>query len=148
MFMIIIGISVLFTRAKRSILAIPIISIITILGFVAYIFSKTLLVDLAIPAEILDMTSNRFSGLIVGSAVILIAMFYWFSSVSRNRIPLWVQIALPISLPLIYTGVELIVKVFFHLNSGISLVLISVASATVMVSLRSGSNKKASNQIN
>ena len=148
MFMIIIGIAVLFTRAKRSILAIPIISIITILGFVAYIFSKTLLADLAIPAEILDMTSNRFSGLIVSSAVLLIAMFYWFSSVSRNRIPLWVQIALPISLPLIYTGVELIVKVFFHLNSGISLGLVSVASATVMVSLRSGSNKKASHQIN
>ena len=75
-FVIIIGIAVFFTRIKRWILAIPTISIIVILGLVALLFSNVLLRDMETPAEIFAKALINFRGLIVSSAVILIAMFY------------------------------------------------------------------------
>jgi len=135
MFIIIISIAVLFTRIKRWILAIPTISIIAILGFVAFLFSNMLIKDSNTPAEVFAIATNNFRGLIISSAVILIAMFYWFSSVSRNKIPMWLQIVLPLSLPIIYVVIEIITNTILHLNLGISCGLVGIALITVIVSL-------------
>lgn len=145
MFIIVIGIAVLFTRIKQWILALPTISIITILGVVAFIFSNMnmLIKDLDNPEEIFEIASKNFIGLIISSAFILIAMFYWFSSISRNKIPMWLQIALPISLPIIYIGIEIISNITLHLNSGISSGMIVVALTTIIVSLVVSSNKQS-----
>ncbi len=134
-FVIIIGIAVFFTRIKRWILAIPTISIVAILGLVASLFSNVLLRDMETPAEMLAMALINFRGLIISSAVILIAMFYWFSSVSRNKIPMWLQIVLPLSLPIIYVVIEVITNTILHLNLGISCGLVGIALITVIVSL-------------
>lgn len=143
MFIIVIGIAVLFTRIKQWILALPTISIITILGVVAFIFSNMLIKDLDTPEEIFGIASKNFIGLIISSAFILIAMFYWFSSISRNKIPMWLQIALPISLPIVYIGIEIISNITLHLNSGISSGMIVVALTTIIVSLVVSSNKQS-----
>ena len=140
MFIIIISIAVLFTRIKRWILAIPTISIIAILGFVAFLFSNMLIKDLNTSAEVFAIATNNFRGLIISSAVILIAMFYWFSSVSRNKIPMWLQIVLPLSLPIIYVVIEVITNTILHLNLGISCGLVGIALITVIVSLLVNSN--------
>ena len=134
-FVIIIGIAVFFTRIKRWILAMPTISIVAILGLVALLFSNVLLQDMETPAEIFAMALINFRGLIVSSAVILIAMFYWFSSASRNKIPTWLQIVLPIFLPIIYVVIEVITNSILHLNSGISYGSMGIALITVIVSL-------------
>lgn len=147
-FIIIISIAALFNRVKRWILAIPTISIIAILGIVAFLFSNILLQDLNTPAEVFALASNNFRGLIISSAVILIAMFYWFSSVSRNKIPMWLQIVFPLSLPIIYVGIEVITNIILHLNLGISCGLIGVALITVIISLLVNSNTKVLNSIN
>lgn len=147
-FIIIISIAALFNRVKRWILAIPTISIIAILGIVAFLFSNMLLQDLNTPAEVFALASNNFRGLIISSAVILIAMFYWFSSVSRNKIPMWLQIVFPLSLPIIYVGIEVITNIILHLNLGISCGLVSVALITVIISLLVNSNTNVLNSIN
>lgn len=135
MFVIILCVAVLFTRVKRWILAIPTISMTAILGFIAVLLSDRLLQDLDTPAEVLAISSDNFRSLIISSAVILIAMFYWFSSVSRNKIPMWLQIVFPISLPIIYVAIELFTNAFLHLNLGISGGLIGVAIITMVLSL-------------
>ena len=89
----------------------------------------------ATPAEVFAIASNSFRGLIISSAVVLIAMFYWFSSVSKNKIPTWLQIALPLSLPIIYIVIEVITKPVLHLNLGTSWGLVVIALITVIVSL-------------
>lgn len=143
MFIIIISIVVLFTRIKRWILAIPTISIIAIFGFVPLLFSNILLKDLDTPAEVFAIASSNFRGLIISSIVILIAMFYWFSTVSRNKISTWLQIILPLSLPFIYVVIEVITNTILHLNLGISLGMIVVALTTIIVSLVVSSNKQS-----
>lgn len=135
MFIIIISIAALFTRVKRRILAIPTISIIAILGFFAFLCSDTLLQYSGTSDQILAMASNNLKGLIVCSAVILIAMFYWFSSVSRNKIPIWLQFVLPLSLPIVYIVTEIIANIILRLNPSISYGALSVALITVIVSL-------------
>lgn len=144
-FVTIIGIAVFFTRIKRWILAIPTISIVAILGLVAFLISNVLLRDMETPAEIFDMALISLRGLIISSAVILIAMFYWFSSVSRNRIPMWMQIVLPLFLPIIYVVIEIITNVILNLNLGISYGSIGIALITVMVSLLVNSNTNSLN---
>lgn len=141
MFVIILCVAVLFTRVKRWILAIPTISMTAILGFIAVLLSDRLLQDLDTPAEVLAIASDNFRGLIISSAVILIAMFYWFSSVSRNKIPMWLQIVLPISLPIIYVAIEVFTNAFLHLNLGISGGLMGVAIITMALSLLARTSK-------
>lgn len=143
MFIIIISIAVLFTRIKRRILDIPTISIIAILGFVTLLFSNALIKDLDTPAEVFAIATNNFRGLIISSAVILIATFCWFSSVSRNKIPMWLQIVLPLSLPIIYVVIEVISNTIWHLNLSISCGSVGITLITVIVSLLVCPNKSS-----
>ena len=134
-FMIILGVTVLFARIKRWILAIPTIGAVAMLGLIALLLSNMLIRDVGAPAEILALASNNLRGFIISSVIVLVAMFYWFSSVSRNRIPMWLQIVLPLSLPVIYVVIEVLTNAVLHLNLGISCGFVGVALTTVIVSL-------------
>lgn len=139
LFIAIIGVSVIFTRVKRWIIMIPVVGIIVILGFIAFLFSNLFIQDFTADPVIFDITSIIFRGLIISSVVTLTAMFCWFSSASKNLIPKWLQIALPLSLPLIYICAE----VPLHSTPGISFGSISVSLITIILSLfvRTKANK-------
>ena len=142
-FFAIIGIAVIFNRVRRWIIAIPTVGAIVLLGLVAIAISDLLMRELTVPANIITMATGEFRGLIIGSTVTLLAMFSWMSAVTRNNIPMWLQFALPLLLPILYIGIEMLVAVGLHINPGISVGLISIDALTILVSLFVHRRRKA-----
>lgn len=133
-FIVIVGIVFIFNNAKRWILAVPTIGLTVALGFLAITFSYACIVDIGAPADVIAIAEDILDGLIIASVAILIAMFFWFHAVSKNKIPTWLQIALPASLPFLYVGIER-AAVSFHVAPGYSFGLLSIAFLTSLVSL-------------
>lgn len=135
LFFAVICIAVIFTGVKRWILSIPTVSVILILGIAAFLLSAFFVITLGTPVEVLELSVYRLKGMIVGYVAVLIAVFYWFGSVSKNRIPMWLQIALPASLPVIYISAEIVANLVMCLNLGFSLGIILISLITLPVSL-------------
>ena len=101
----------------------------------AFLLSAFFVITLGTPVEVLELSVYRLKGMIVGYVAVLIAVFYWFGSVSKNRIPMWLQIALPASLPVIYISAEIVANLVMCLNLGFSLGIILISLITLPVSL-------------
>ncbi len=133
-FVAIVGVVFFFNNTKRWILAVPIIGLIVVFGFLGIAFSPGLITDIGVPEEVMPIAKHMLNGAIIASVAILIAVFFWFRAVSKNEIPTWLQIALPASIPLLYIGIEK-TAVSFRADPGYSVGLLSVAFITILVSL-------------
>lgn len=134
-FIFIIGIAVIFSQAKRWLVAIPTVGIVAALGLVALLLCNVFIEDMNPPAELFSMAAHRFAGFIISAVFILIALFFWFSSVSGSKMPLWLQVVFPLSLPVIYSITEVFFVAVLHFNSGISFGIICISVITIVMSL-------------
>lgn len=135
LFILILAVSVLFHRVKRWILAIPTVSIVTLLGAVAFIATKPILVDAQIPSSMIPAVYNNLIASIISSVLIFIAVFFWFSSVSRSSIPAFLQFALPIAIPILAIAFEFLFKVLIRWATHIPFSIILIALITLLVSV-------------
>lgn len=99
-------ISVVFSKTKKWLISLPVIGVVVILGIKASFSALVILNDYAVMPDVLQLSVTIFRRLAFSSAAMLIAVFLWFVSVARNKIPVWLQILLPVSLPVIYYILE------------------------------------------
>lgn len=133
-FMVLMAIGVFFTRTKRWILTLSTAGAIGLLTLLVCLFAKSLIGD-DLPASMFAMTLRYFRGFLINSAAILIAMFCWFNALSRNRIPKWLQIALPVSVPILYVFGSPFAKESLYYHFGISFIVLFISLLTILLSL-------------
>lgn len=143
LFLALMALGVFFTRGKRWILMLPTIGVIALSALGVCLFSKVLLRDFYISEEIFSMTLSFFRGFVINNAAVLIAIFCWFNTLARNRIPKWLQIALPVSVPIICIAVQLLMGALLHLRTGISFGVLFVSFLTILLSLLVDTKSKA-----
>lgn len=119
-FLLVISLAVIFNRTKRWILALPTVGSVLLLALTALLLTNVLVRDVQASAEVTALAAAYFRGLVIGSAVFLIAAFCWFGAVANKRISMWLQIAWPVLLPLVYLIVELFCLLLLHMYHGIS----------------------------
>lgn len=91
-----------FTAEKKAwITVLPAVGTVLLLSAVACLMTETMLAQMDTPKEVYVMALERLFGLILNALVMLIALFLWFNAVAKQRLPLWLQILLPVALPLI-----------------------------------------------
>jgi hypothetical protein len=146
LFILILAVSVLFGRVKRWILAIPTAVIVTILGAVAFIASTQILVNTKTPANMIDASLANLIGSIISSVLILIACFFWFSSLSRGRIPTFLQFGLPIAIPALYFGIEFLFKVLIRWAVHIPFSIVLISLIIILISVLIDCSKKKTPQ--
>lgn len=134
-FMVLMALAVFFTRIKRWILTLPTAGVIGLLTLVVCLLAKSLLGDNDPPPSIFAMTLRYFRGFTVNNAAILMSIFCWFNALSRNRIPKWLQVALPVSVPVIYTAFQLIMGAIFRFRAGTSFGVLFISLLTIFLSL-------------
>lgn len=140
---VIIGIAVIFTRAKRWIIALPVTAVIALFAAAGYVLSYQILVEFYIPTVLFEMTIHSIRGLVVSCALILVSVFFWFGAVSKNRIPTWLQIVVPLIFSIIYFISEFAAVMVLNMNTGISLGAIVFSAAVTAVSVFVRSSKKS-----
>ncbi len=76
-----------------------------------------------------------YRSMILSSGFFLIALFFWFGSVSRGRTPKWLQIVLPLMIPLLYLLTGILLVIGFQLTWGYSIGLILPSFLVILLSL-------------
>ena len=135
MFMILMAMGVIFTRTKRWILTLSTAGAIGLLTLLVCLFARPLIGEDDLPASLFAMTLRFFRGFTINNAAILIAMFCWFNALSRNTIPKWLQIALPVSVPIIYVFGNPFARTSLYYKFGISFVVLFISLLTILLSL-------------
>lgn len=138
-FALVICVAVLFTRIKWTTLSVCITGVFLIIGVLLLLFSNYCVRDGEYFKEFLPLIVKRYRNIIIGETLFYIAMFFWFCAVSRNKIPRWLQIVLPILIPVVYVGIELLTTahirvgaVFFWGIIGIDAVIILLSLAAII----------------
>ena len=134
-FMVLMAIGVFFTRTKRWILTLSTAGAIGLLTLLVCLFARLLIEEDDLPASLFALTLSFFRGFTINSAAILIAMFCWFNALSRNRIPKWLQIALPVSVPILYVFGSPFAKESLYYQFGISFIVLFISLLTILLSL-------------
>ena len=141
-FMMLMALGVFFTRIKRWILTLSTAGVIGLLTLLVCLFAKSLIVDDDLPASMFSMMLSFFRGFIINNAAILIAIFCWFNALSRNRVPKWLQIALPVSIPILYVFGNPFGRESLYYQFGISFIVLFISFLTILLSLLVGTNSK------
>lgn len=93
--------AVLTAEKKAWITVLPAVGTVLLLSAVACLMTETMLAQMDTPKEVYVLALERLFGLILNALVMLIALFLWFNAVAKQRLPLWLQILLPVALPLL-----------------------------------------------
>ncbi|MBQ3088312.1 MAG: zinc ribbon domain-containing protein [Clostridia bacterium] len=113
---IVIAIAIFFNKAKKVAVLIPTISILLLLGTIAFLLSNTILQAFNTPAEIFGLSIQYLRFIIIAHTVSLISSFFWFYYISKNQVPKWLQITLPVSIPIIYIIIEYVFSCIMKLK--------------------------------
>jgi len=114
LFWAIIAIMVFFNKSKKSVILIPTICITTLLVIIALLLSGKLLMENNTPAHIYMLAKEYLISDIIDHTVFLLSLIFWFYYISRNKMPKWFQITLPITIPFIYVILDFIFIVLLH----------------------------------
>lgn len=130
-----LAVSVLFNKTKRWILVLPALGTVIALCALAFLTAKPSMAQLGTSQDLMMYGIRYYRSMILSSGFFLIALFFWFGSVSRDRTPKWLQIVLPLMIPFMYIVTGVLLVVGFQLTWGYSAGLILPSFLVILLSL-------------
>lgn len=127
--------SVLCVKVRRWVLALPTSAVVLLLGLMAILLAKPLLFRFSVPEASFSMALSQYRGMVCNAVLMLIALFFWFDGVAKQHLPLWLQILIPLVLPLVRLFWEPITMYVFQWNTGFSFGCLRCAWITLIISL-------------
>lgn len=98
--------SVWLRKGNPWAVTLPLLGTLLLLAAVACLLAPQLLEARLVSAEWMALSLACLRGKIIGAALVLSAAIVWFQAVARGRLPMWLQITLPLLCLLIYPVFE------------------------------------------
>ncbi len=130
----ILAVAVLSGKIPAWIVAVPTSFLIILLGGVGFLAAKPILVEADTYDYIFSYVLNNLRSITICAALILIAFTLWMCAISRGKLPLGLQIALPVAIPIVYIILEFFFKIILIWNMRIPFSVIVIALAISLIS--------------
>lgn len=142
-FAAILGITTIRFRKNRWVSPVAIGGMFSLLFLFVLVFGRQILMGMFVDADWLSIAVSALPGKALNCSLIFIAMFFWFDAVSRNYIPMWLQILWPLLLPVVYLLMDVIVQFgIFHMHDLVSFGAVTVSLITILLSKLPYAQKK------
>lgn len=130
----VLAIAVLSGKIPAWIVAVPTSFLTLLLGGVGFLAAKPILVEQQFDDSLIMYVLNNLRSITVGAAMILIAFALWMCAISRGKLPIGLQIALPVAIPIVYIILEFFFKALLMWNKRIPFSVIIIALAISLIS--------------